>query len=312
MQRGEDGAVISLVVPTRNRAHTLARVASSFFGQDEVVELIFVLDATEDDTRSVLERIGAQFPEKRLVILENPARLGAARARNLGVALSHQPFVLFCDDDEYLEQGYAAVCRAKLMAYGAAAVSGRRIYLQPGESLEQARHRFGQGLRRTPAFRQLLCEYVNGACFEGDLVVPLTNAVILTRRDLLRRFPFDEFYARGNGYREESDFQMNLFVHGYNVVVSNAVHSFHLPLSEVRTGGQRSRPLARLYWSVFYTRYFFDKYYRRYAARLGLRTPKVLALAAFAVFAAYREALRPVLYPLVLAWYARRRRTVPA
>lgn len=188
-------------------------------------------------------------------------------------------------------------------------MSGRRIYLRSGETRSQALARFGSGLRRGKPFRPLLCEYVNGARFAGDVALPITNAVILTRKRLLLEFPFDGRYARGNGYREESDFQMNLFVNGFDIYATNECHSFHLPLSQVRTGGQRTRPLFRLYWSIYYTSYFFAKYYARYAARLGLKSPRWLALAAFAAFAAYRETLRPALHGVAMWALARR---VPA
>jgi len=167
--------------------------------------------------------------------------------------------------------------------------------------------RFGTGLRNSKPFRFMICEYVNAAKFSGDLQLPITNAIILTRKTLLQKFPFDSHYARGNGYREESDFQMNLFTNGYAVYVTNERHSFHLPMSQVRTGGQRSGMLTRIRWAVYYTHYFFGKYYQRYAKRLGLRSPRWLALVAFSVFAAYRETLRPILHPVAM-WVAARRR----
>jgi hypothetical protein len=126
---------------------------------------------------------------------------------------------------------------------------------------------------------------------------------------LLLKFPFDDNYARGNGYREETDFQMNLFVNGFDIHVTNDCHSFHLPLSQVRTGGQRTQPLRRLYWSIYYTHYFFGKYYERYARRLGLRSPRWVALVAFSLFAAYRETLRPPLHAVAMRVLARRRRS---
>jgi glycosyltransferase involved in cell wall biosynthesis len=299
--------VITLIVPTRNRAHTLRIVAPSYFVQDEVSELIFVIDAGEDDTSAVLIEIAQHHPEKRLRILTNDRRLGASQSRNVGIAASSNELILFCDDDEYLEPGYARVLSRKLQALNAGAVSGRRIYLRSGESKAQALERFGSGLRRGKPFRPLLCEYVNGAKFACDLALPITNAIILTKKSLLLAFPFDGHYARGNGYREETDFQMNLFVNGFDIYVTNECHSFHLPLSQVRTGGQRTRRLQRLYWSVYYTRYFFGKYYERYARRLGLRSPRWLALTAFALFAAYRETLRPGLHGAAM-WALTRRR----
>jgi glycosyltransferase involved in cell wall biosynthesis len=300
-------AVITLIVPTRNRAHTLKIVAPSYFAQDEVTELIFVIDAGQDDTGRVLTEIASHHPAKRLRILTNECRLGASQSRNVGIAASSNELILFCDDDEYLEPGYAQVLSRKLQTLDAGAVSGRRIYLRCGESNAQALDRFGSGLRPGKAFRPLLCEYVNGAKFGRDLALPITNAIILTKRSLLLTFPFDGHYARGNGYREETDFQMNLFVNGFDIYVTNECHSFHLPLSQVRTGGQRTRPLRRYYWSVYYTRYFFGKYYARYALRLGLRSPRWLALAAFALFAAYRETLRPGLHAVAM-WALTRRR----
>jgi glycosyltransferase involved in cell wall biosynthesis len=300
--------VITLIVPTRNRAHTLRRVASSYFAQDDVDELIFVSDAGDDDTPAVLTEIGRRFPQKTLRILRNETRLGASQSRNVGVAASTNDFILFCDDDEYLEAGYARILLEKLQAPNVGAVSGRRIYLLSGETGSQALRRFGTGLRDSKPFSALICEYVNGARFPGDLTIPITNAIILTRRSLLLEFPFDDHYARGNGYREETDYQMNLFVNGFDIRVTNDCHSLHLPLSEVRTGGQRTSRLKRLFWSIYYTRYFFGKYYERYAQRLGLRWPRWFAVVAFAIFAAYRETLRPLLHAAWMAGLARRAR----
>jgi glycosyltransferase involved in cell wall biosynthesis len=241
-----------------------------------------------------------------MLLLRNAQRRGASQSRNIGAQACSNEYVLFCDDDEYLEPGYARTCLAKLVRLGAAAVSGRRVYMQVGESAGEALRRFGTGLRTSVPFHPVLCEIVNGARFEGDRRQPITNAVILTRRSDLMDFPFDAEYARGNGYREESDYQMNLFVHGHDIWVTNDCHSLHLPMSQVRTGGQRTQAWRRIYWSIHYTRYFFGKYYEAYAARLQLRTPRALALAAFAVFCVYRELVRPPLHALAMALLRRR------
>jgi glycosyltransferase involved in cell wall biosynthesis len=303
--------MISMVIPTRNRAHTLCLVASSYFAQEMVSEIIFVSDAGEDDSEAVLRDIARQYPEVSFRFLRNERRLGASQSRNVGIAASSHPFVLFCDDDEYLESGYASACLKKLIAYDAGAVSGRRVYMQVGETQQHALQRFGTGLRNTAPFVPVLCEYVNGARFDGDIQLPITNAIIITRRDLLLKYPFDGHYARGNGYREETDYQMNLFVNGYDIYVTNEVHSLHLPMSQVRTGGQRTSKLKRLYWSIYYTRYFFAKYYRAYAKRLNLRTPRWLALLAFSAFALYRDTLRPPLHTAAMKWLGLRERALP-
>lgn len=307
--------MITLVVPTHNRAHTLQKVASSYFRQDGISEIVFVVDSGNDDTDEVLSAISRQFPAVRSKMIRNPTRYGAPRSRNLGVAEATNDFVLFCDDDEYLEPGYAQTCLTKLLQNECGAVSGRRVYMLDGESPEDAVRRFGRGLRRSKPFREAICEYVNGAIFDGDIELPFTNAVILTRRDLLRRFPFDPHYAQGNGYREDSDYQMNLFVHGYRILVTNDTHSIHLSPSQVRSGGTVVPRRQRVYWSLHYTRYFYRKYYNHYALRIGLRIPCWVAVIAFSGFAVYREYLRPTLYALamrILRWRASRLTRAPA
>lgn len=297
--------MISLIVPTRNRAHTLRLVLPSYLSQELVSELIFVIDAGEDETEEVVARAAAAYPEKRVLTIANPERMGASRSRNIGVAQSTNEYILFCDDDEYLEAGYAKICLEKLQSQSAGAVSGRRVYMLGAETPEDALRRFGVGLHRTKLFRPVICEYVNGAIFEGDQELPFTNAIILTSKSLLLQYPFDGFYARGNGYREETDFQMNLFVHGHRILVTNERHSIHLPLTQVRTGGQRTQVLRRIYWSIYYTHYFFGKYYERYAQRMQLRTPRWQALIAFGVFSLYRETVRPVLQRIYTRFVAR-------
>src|SRR4029077_11644732 len=87
--------LITLIVPTRNRAHTLRLVAPSYFAQDGISELIFVSDAGDDATPAVLGGIARQFPDKALKMLRNENRLGASQSRNVGVAASTNEFVLF-------------------------------------------------------------------------------------------------------------------------------------------------------------------------------------------------------------------------
>ena len=290
--------MITLIVPTRNRAHTVKKVAPSYFAQEQVSEIIFVIDDGNDETPAIVQQYSKQFPDTQVKILRNSVRRGASESRNIGVLQASNQFILFCDDDEYLEMGYAKTCLTKLTLSDAGAVSGRRVYMHGTESLQQALTRFGNGVRSSPPFSPVLCEYINGAYYQGDIELPFTNAIILTRRELLLRYPFDSKYARGNGYREETDYQMNLFVNGFRILVTNECHSIHLPLGEVRSGGQRTNRLKRIGWSIYYTNYFYSKYYERYAGKVGLKIPRGLALALFAIFVSYRELIRPTLYRL--------------
>lgn len=288
--------MISMIIPTRNRVKTLQQVAPSFFAQELVTEIIFVEDCGDDESRDVLSLIAQDFPSVRFIYHRNEQRVGASAARNVGVSLANNDYILFCDDDEYMEPGYARTCLEKLKQYGAGAVSGRRVYMNVGETPQEAVRRFGFGLRNAPTHYYAICEYVNGAIFKGDVKVPFTNAIILTRKDLLQKYGFDPHYAKGNGYREETDYQLNIFVNGYDIYITNDCHTMHLPLSEVKTGGQRVKPFVRIRWSFMNTAYLFDKYYTQYASKVGLKLPKFLSLSMFGLFVTYKELLRPILY----------------
>lgn len=293
--------MITMVIATRNRAYTLRLVAPSFFQQEKVSEIIFVDDCGTDNTRELIADIAMAYPNIKAIVHSNKERNGQSKSRNVGAALATNEYVLFCDDDEYMEPGYAKTCLEKLQKYNAGAVSGRRVYMIDGEDRAQALVRFGNGLRPSPLVYYTICEYVNGAIFEGDRKVPITNAIILTRKDLLVKYPFDDHYAIGNGYREESDFQLGLMKAGYDLYITNDAHTVHLPMSQVRTGGQRVKRFDRIYWSVANTKYLYDKYYEVYSNKLGLWAPKPVAIGMYAVFALYKELIKPLIYPVAMA-----------
>jgi glycosyltransferase involved in cell wall biosynthesis len=305
--------MISIIVPTWNRAYTLEKVLPSLFEQEGVGEIILVSDGGTDDSRAVFDATAARYPRVAAKFVRQQVRKGQAAARNEGARHAGNPFILYCDDDEYLEPGYAKTCLEILLKRGAGAVSGRRVYMFQGESPAEALARFGHGFRRRRPFDPWLLELVNAAKFEGDAVLPFTNAIILTRTEFVTRYGFDEFYgSAGSGYREESDFQMNLSVNGYDVIMTNRVHSIHLALKDVTSGGARAPSLNKLIAMVRNNNHFYDRFYDRYRRRFSVHLPRGLAKVMFAVFSVYRVYLKPLFYePVAKLIYAIRRRQQP-
>lgn len=304
--------MISMVVATRNRGYTLRKVLPSFFAQAQVDEIVLVSDASTDDTEATFRSVAGSYPEVRPVFVRNEQRLGQPASRNRGAATVSNDFILFCDDDEYLEPGYARTCLDILVARNAGIVSGRRIYLQTGERPSDALARFGSGRLDVRPFRPQLCFLVNAARFTGEVSQPIASPVMLTRTRLARDLGFDEHYGSANGYREESDFQVRAFLGGHEVVMSDRVHSFHLPMGEVRTGGQRTSAVTRIRGMTTHTSYFYDKVYDDYARALGLRTPRFAAKVLFAAFAVYKVLVVPLVTAAVSTagrgWCVLRRR----
>ena len=85
---GESGAggepSISVIVPTYNRVAMLGRALNSVFAQKFArFEVIVVNDGSSDATAAHL----AQFTDQRFRFIHHPRALGAAAARNAGLAL---------------------------------------------------------------------------------------------------------------------------------------------------------------------------------------------------------------------------------
>lgn len=90
--------LVSVVLPTRNRARWLGRAIESVLRQTLVdLELIVVDDGSEDETAAVLARYAAADARIGIERVEKPG--GAAAARNAGIARAKGRFVAFIDDD---------------------------------------------------------------------------------------------------------------------------------------------------------------------------------------------------------------------
>ena len=89
--------LVSVVLPTKNRARTVGAAVRSVLGQTHSrLELIVVDDGSTDDTRAVLEALG----DARLRILPLPESRGASGARNAGIAAAQGEWIAFQDSDD--------------------------------------------------------------------------------------------------------------------------------------------------------------------------------------------------------------------
>jgi glycosyltransferase involved in cell wall biosynthesis len=86
---------VSVVIPTHNRAHLIARAAHSALGaigpEDEI---IVIDDGSTDDTEGTLAAVRDQIRYVRI------ARSGAGKARNVGIECATKPLIAFLDSDD--------------------------------------------------------------------------------------------------------------------------------------------------------------------------------------------------------------------
>jgi GT2 family glycosyltransferase len=112
---GEDRPIISVVVPTFNRAELLPGLVRALDAQEGVgaYEVVFVDDCSTDDTPSVLEQAFERVEVPMRSIRSKVNNGNPAGPRNLGWRAARAPLVAFTDDDCLPRPGWlAALVRA--------------------------------------------------------------------------------------------------------------------------------------------------------------------------------------------------------
>ena len=90
-------AAVSVIIPTFNRAHKIARaVASVLYQTFSDYEILVVDDGSGDATPEALTPF---LP--RIKYVTHAKNLGVSAARNTGIRESHSPLVAFLDSDDY-------------------------------------------------------------------------------------------------------------------------------------------------------------------------------------------------------------------
>jgi glycosyltransferase involved in cell wall biosynthesis len=96
--------LVSVYLPTRNRASVLLRAIASVLDQDYPrFELLVVDDASTDETPRLLERMAASDPRVRC--FRNPVPRGASAARNVAIREARGEFLTGLDDDDLMLRG---------------------------------------------------------------------------------------------------------------------------------------------------------------------------------------------------------------
>lgn len=88
--------VVSIVIPTHNRAALVVRAIRSIQCQTYPhLEIIVVDDGSTDNTRAVVE----DLKDKRIRYVRHPTNRGASAARNTGIRVAAGAFIAFLDSD---------------------------------------------------------------------------------------------------------------------------------------------------------------------------------------------------------------------
>jgi len=94
--------MVSVIIPTYNRALLLSRAVQSVLDQTyQDFELIIIDDGSTDNTGEVIN----SFHNKKIKYIQHKKNEGAATARNRGIRASRGEYIAFLDsDDEWLQR----------------------------------------------------------------------------------------------------------------------------------------------------------------------------------------------------------------
>ncbi len=287
--------VVSVVIPTHNRAAMLKEALDSVLAQEGAgaefpIEIVVVDDASSDDTPTVVQA----YPHVRYIRL--PTNRGHSAARNAGITASTGRYLAFLDDDDVWLPYWLRIMVPALESH-------------PCEALA-----YGQVIMRTPESEHVLPHPESAP--SGSVLGPLlmgnfvpTMAVLVRREAIERIGGFDEEIPGVEDYdlwiRLARDVHF-LFVATPVAVYRHGFQSKHL--AEV-TDGRFAHLLLRVLRKAVATLPDTDAYV---PLKLDTQACIDFQTASILVFNGQREAARPLLraallrFPTMAHWvYAR-------
>lgn len=178
--------LVSVILPTFNRAHTLLRAVNSVLNQDyREIELIVVDDASSDGSADLLKGVA----DPRLRVIRHEKNKGVAGATNTGIRAARGEIIAFQDsDDEWLD-GKLSQQMARLAAAPPDCVCVYCIKIVYGRDPQ-----FRRGRRRVacvPGPEEALVEGdLRALLWRRNIVSPQT--ALCTRAAVLQLGGFDE------------------------------------------------------------------------------------------------------------------------
>lgn len=125
-----DRPPVSIVIPTRNRPDMLDRALRSVRAAAGPDDEVIVVDSASDDVGAT-EAVAATYGARVVAC----ARPGETVARNAGWQAASYPFVAYCDDDVWVDPGWADAFARALQAHPEAGFVTGRIDVPPGQTV---------------------------------------------------------------------------------------------------------------------------------------------------------------------------------
>lgn len=220
--------LVSVVIPTRNRATLLRQAIKSALGQSwPSIEVIVIDEASEDRTPDVMDAFGDQIE-----VIRNEEPEGLPAVRNIGASVSSGDYVLHLDDDDLLHPTHVEelVRFSEDLSSAQIASSGWRRF-----RISEKGKVIVDPVVRPPA-RWKAPEAI-AEIFGHDPGCLIWTSSVLWPRRVLNEVEFDE----GLPHDQEVDFYSRVLLAGYEFVGTDAGMAYY----RTHGGGRRSTPNSK-------------------------------------------------------------------
>jgi glycosyltransferase involved in cell wall biosynthesis len=250
---------VSIIIPTFNRPDDLACVLPYYINQNEVLEIIIVDDGSDLSYEKVISKY--RNPNGiSIVYHKNEHNLGAGASRNVGLNLAVGKYILWGEDDAFIADDYVSTLKSKI--YDKEIVLGSIYYgIHPTmseserQSIIQMQQKSGKAL-----FDYKLMEGYYRLKTDEDIRIPWGHALLMAKKEAYDNVAYYEGY-KVNGYREETDAQIQMAEHGYNIIYTSDTCCYHFPAHN-SSGGQHSSKILKFeFYKIINNNIFLDRHY---------------------------------------------------
>lgn len=270
--------MISIIIPTYNRADFLQKTIESYLNQKYVDEILIIDDASTDSTEKVIEEL--KINHSAIKSLKHDTNKGLAASRIEGIINTKNDYILFGEDDVVLENDYIEKLLNCLHLHDAGIVGGRIIIVYEEEDKKDAIITWNNSKLPLIDFRYFEGNF--GVKTENDVEVPFLHAIYLANKNIYKNIELKTYY-KGNEYREETDLQISVLKKGYKIMFCPGAICYHVRKLEGTSGGCHSMNKISYEYYAIKNNNLFLKRHHEFLKKYGIQKIRYVMALDYAI-----------------------------
>lgn len=273
--------MITVIIPTYNRAHLLPKIIPSYL-QQRVSKIIIVDDASTDNTPEVVGELVKEIPI--IQYFRQKVNSKQAAAKNVGIDNTYTEWIYFGDDDSILMPNSINILFETCIKYNAEICGAKALYMQTEEDEKDPLTYVEKMDLPLPKNKKIAdLDILKGNfiySFNEPIEVPYVHASALVKTSIAKKIKFDPEYI-GNCYREETDFFLRANLAGAKIMYNSKAVQANLPRKLATGGAHSSSKLKWYYYTIVNNHRFIKKNWRAVRNKYDNASPALIMEAKF-------------------------------